>query len=94
MESIDPKSLSPYLSIPVYVSIQDENGEEAPWMEKIIQQAKLCLDGTHIRLYFDRRDFLAIPRLSRVTEEGSQWTAYDERTQLAYVIRREETCYG
>lgn len=93
MELINIEDLRPYTAIPVRVGVQDVSGEVAPFVSKVIQETKVCQDGTHIRLYFDRHYFLAVPRGSRVKKSEQEWNAFDQETQLSYIIRKEEQCH-
>ncbi|MBM7605553.1 hypothetical protein JOC75_003576 [Metabacillus crassostreae] len=89
MDHINSLQLSDFVSIPVKVTIQGSDKEEQPsWMNKTIQSSKLCPDGTHIRLYFDQRSFIAFPKTCKVTRKGDIWSAYDDETCLTYLIKR------
>lgn len=88
MVHISIEELEPFMSVPVRVAIQGE--EHAPWMDKTIKKARLCPDGTHVRLYFDDFYFLAIPVTAAVTKTESNWTAYDEEVGLYYIIKKGE----
>ena len=93
MELINIEELRPYTAIPVQVGVQDAFGEIAPFVSKVIQEAKICPDRTHIRLYFDRHYFLAVPRESHVRKNEQEWIALDQETQLSYIVRKEEQCH-
>ncbi|HWO97197.1 MAG TPA: hypothetical protein VNM45_12875 [Bacillus sp. (in: firmicutes)] len=91
MARINIEELEPFMSLPVRVAIQGEQGEEeAPWMDKTIKKAELCPDGTHVRFYFDHFYFLAVPLTSTVTKTESRWTAYDQEAGLYYIIKKGE----
>ncbi|WNS78417.1 hypothetical protein RRU94_00120 [Domibacillus sp. DTU_2020_1001157_1_SI_ALB_TIR_016] len=90
MELIKTEELRPYIAVPVQVGVQDASGERAPLVSRVIQKAAICPDGTHIRLYFDRRFFLAVPRKSCVTKNEQEWMAFDQETELSYIVRKEE----
>lgn len=91
MVHISIEELEPFMSVPVRVAIQGEQGEEqAPWMDKTIKKARLCPHGTHVRLYFDDFYFFAIPVTTTVTKTESKWTAYDEQAGIYYIIKEGE----
>ncbi|MFE8699560.1 hypothetical protein ACFYKX_02865 [Cytobacillus sp. FJAT-54145] len=89
MESIDMDMLEDFVSSPVEVSIQDEQGnDKAAFLKKEVKKIQLCPDQTHVRIYFDQDKFLAVPRTSTVSMFDNQWTAFDMFSDLYYVIRK------
>lgn len=90
MEPIEMKILETFILQNAEVAILDEQGEDqAPFLQKKIAKTELCPDKTHLRIYFDRRTFFAVPLTAAVTMNDSEWTAVDQQTGLKYVIRRE-----
>ncbi|KAA9022610.1 hypothetical protein [Niallia endozanthoxylica] len=89
MEHIKMEDLQPFISQKVMVAILDKDGEEqAPFVPKEIQKLELCPDHTHLRIYFDRRHFFAIPLTASVSLAENAWTAFDQQSQLYYVIKK------
>lgn len=89
MGHIKVEELRTFVFVPVEVAITDEEGSEnAPFVQKIIKQVKLCPDQTHIRIYFDTIKFLAIPIIAEVMQNQEEWSAYDPGSALRYTIRK------
>jgi hypothetical protein len=90
VELINIRDLEVYVHKKVSISIQDVTGEEelAPFIEKTLQKVEQCPDGTHIRLFFNEREFFAIPRDASVSRSNSEWAAHDFSSKLNYVIRK------
>jgi len=83
------EDLQPFVSQKVMVAILDRDGEEqAPFVPKEIQRLERCPDHTHLRIYFDRRNFFAIPLTASVSLAENAWTAFDQQSQLYYVIKK------
>lgn len=73
----------------VMVAILDKDGEEqAPFVPKEIQKLELCPDQTHVRIYFDSRNFFAVPLTATVSIAENAWIAYDQQSELHYVIKK------
>ena len=89
VQGINIKDLQAYVDQTIELSIQDHTGEEqpAPFVKKQINKVELCPDQTHVRVYFDDRNFLAIPLSSDIAVSDKGWVAYDEASKLYYVIR-------
>ncbi|WP_077213390.1 hypothetical protein [Bacillus dakarensis] len=92
MELINLQRLSEFIaSAAVEVAIQDEEGDDrAPFIRKEVTKVELCPDHTHVRIYFDQQKFFAVPLGSTVLFEDKQWSAYDQLSNLTYIIRRVE----
>lgn len=89
METINVDYLHQFISKPVEVSIQDEDGKDrAPFSRKEVNRIELCPDKTHLRIYFDQQKFFAIPLNAKVQIMGDDWLATDMSSQLTYVIRK------
>ena len=89
MAVIKSEEINRFLHLPVRIGIQDsEEEDKPPFIEKIINKAEVCPDGTHLRLYFNERNFLAVPLNAEVTESGYEWSAHDVRSGLTYIIRK------
>ena len=89
------KTLDSFVNQKVKVAILDqEQGDQAPFVEKTIAKTGLCPDGTHLRIYFDDRYFFAVPLTANVVLNDSEWSALDEHSGLNYVIRRESGLNG
>lgn len=83
------EDLQSFVSEKVMVAILDQDGEErAPFVPKEIQKLEVCPDHTHLRIYFDSRHFFAVPLTACVTLTENEWTAYDQQSQLNYVIKK------
>lgn len=78
-----------FVSSFVEIAILDEEGEEAaPFVAKRIARIEYCPDGTHIRFYFDRTSFIAIPVTAKFTIKDDELLAADNDSKLQYVIRK------
>jgi len=90
VERLNIDELQSFMSEPVGVTIYDETwADQTPFMSKKIEKAELCPDGTHLRIYFDPVRFFAVPLGSEVSITGAEWTAYDDKAGLHYVIMKE-----
>jgi uncharacterized protein YprB with RNaseH-like and TPR domain len=89
VQGINLKTLKVYVNQTIEFSIQDHTGEEqpAPFVKKQVKKVELCPDQTHVRLYFDPRNFWAIPLSSDVAVSDKGWVAFDDVSKLYYVIR-------
>jgi hypothetical protein len=73
----------------VEITILDqEGGDQAPSVRKMIEKVQLCPDGTHLRFYFDKMYFLAVPLSGRVSEADHLWSAYDAESGLTYTVKK------
>ncbi|MBM7570959.1 hypothetical protein [Aquibacillus albus] len=91
MNSNEINDLKSYKTIPVELCIHGETGEEtAPWVKRKIIDITYCPDKTHLRLYFDKHFFIAIPLSSDVQQKRNNWIAFDKQARLYYAIRRGE----
>ncbi len=90
VQGINMEDLKIFVNQTVELSIQDYAGEEqaAPFIRKSLVKVGLCPDETHVRIYFDDKNFFAIPRTSQVTVSEKEWVAFDEASKLYYVIRK------
>lgn len=90
VQGINLDDLMIFVNQTVELSIQDYSGEErtAPFIKKSLVKVGLCPDETHVRIYFDDRNFFAIPGSSQVTVSEKDWVAFDEASKLYYVIRK------
>ncbi len=90
VQDINLEELKIYANQTVELSIQDYSAEEqtAPFIKKLLVKVGLCPDQTHVRIYFDDRNFFAIPRSCQVTVSEKEWVAFDEASKLYYVIRK------
>jgi hypothetical protein len=84
------KDVERFLGENMEVAIHDAESEtQPPWIEKQIKKLELCPDGTHLRIYFDKFYFFAIPLTSTVDQSNDKWSAYDENSGLFYSMRRK-----
>ncbi|MEH7383687.1 hypothetical protein V7138_24740 [Bacillus sp. JJ1533] len=89
MELTEIKSLESFVLGNVEVSIVDEDGEDkAPFVKKEIIKTELCPDRTHLRMYFDRHQFFAVPLTAEVAISDETWSAYDQQAGLTYVVKK------
>lgn len=89
MEPINLEDLQRFVGAFVEMGIHDEQGrDQAPPVKKSVKKVQLCPDGTHIRFYFDKMYFLAVPLGSDVTETESEWSAADPESGLTYKIKK------
>lgn len=89
MELTEIKNLESFILEDVEVSILDEDGEDkAPFVEKAILKTELCPDGTHLRIYFDRLRFFAVPLTAEVAISDGIWSAFDQQAGLTYVVKK------
>ena len=83
------KSLESFILGDVEVSILDEDGDDkAPFVKKKIIKTELCPDGTHLRIYFDRLQFFAVPLTAEAAISDDIWSAYDQQAGLTYVVKK------
>ncbi|MFZ3576980.1 hypothetical protein [Virgibacillus sp. DJP39] len=88
METVNANSLEKYINAPVEVCIQGRASEDqAPWVKRKVSKVTLCPDETHLRIYFDKHFFFAVPLTSNVDQKEDKWTAYDESAKLYYSIK-------
>ncbi|MBS4179253.1 hypothetical protein [Lederbergia citrea] len=90
MELINTEDLQPFLKSTVGVTIYDHTWEDqSPITGKSIEKLETCPDGTHLRIYFDKLRFFAIPHTAIVSISEKEWIAFDQEACLHYVIRKE-----
>ncbi|MEC5425509.1 hypothetical protein QGM71_18685 [Virgibacillus sp. C22-A2] len=90
METVKSEDLKRFISNPVQVCIHGREGEDmAPWVKRKINKVELCPDKTHLRIYFDKHFFFAVPLTSEVVQKETEWTAYDDKAKLHYAIKSE-----
>lgn len=90
MITVHKKDLEPLVGKNVQVGIYGEESEDtAPLVYRKIDQLVLCPDQTHLRIYFDKHFFVAVPLTSTVEKNENKWIAYDEATRLHYSIQSE-----
>jgi hypothetical protein len=90
VEAADITALEPFKTSSVSVVVHGEQGEETPPAQaKRVKEYKNCPDHTHLRIYFDSINFLAVPLTSQVEWTEKVWTAYDKDSGLYYVLKRE-----
>jgi hypothetical protein len=82
------------MSTPVEVSIKDhQGGDQAPSLKKMVENIGLCPDQTHLRIYFDKGKFVAVPVTATVTHTENEWVAFDHSSELEYVMRKVENTH-
>ena len=89
MAVIDIQAIQSFVSVPISVAIQSNEGEQAQFVKKTIEKIEWCPERTHIRIYFDHFNFFAIPASSETLETDCEWSAFDAEGQLFYLIRKE-----
>ncbi|MBB6454029.1 hypothetical protein HNQ94_002480 [Salirhabdus euzebyi] len=90
METVNKEDLKQFISSSVQICIHGKEGEDmAPWVKRNIKDVTLCPDKTHVRIYFDKHFFFAVPLTSTVWKKENEWVAYDKETELYYAIRSE-----
>jgi hypothetical protein len=83
------KELKEFISQPIQVSIQGEDGEDqGPVVGKNLLKLEPCPDNTHMRIYFDRYYFIAIPYSSEIVWVNNEFQAFDHEGKLYYRIRK------
>jgi len=83
------EDVMPFITENVGVTIYDESWEaQSPLRKEKISHVALCPNETHLRVYFNERNFFAIPRESKIIKTNKKWEAYDEISRLHYVIER------
>ncbi len=88
--SVDRNDLENCIGSSVKVCIHGEEGEDmAPWLDKKVKKLANCPDNTHLRIYFDNHYFFAVPFTSEVKQTETEWSAYDQKAGLYYVIKSE-----
>lgn len=89
VEITEFEPLNDFISVPVEVAIQDEEVTDNPlFVSKQIKSIGLCPDRTHLRIFFEKQTFFAIPLTSTVSFSADEWMAVDSQNHLKYVIRR------
>jgi len=90
VQGINIDDLKEFIGLPVKLSIQDHSGEEqpAPFLKKEVKKITYCPDRTHVRIFFDERNFFAIPLTANVSISDKEWLAFDEENKLYYVLRK------
>lgn len=89
MQTVEKKDLEVFMNQKVQVCIHGEEGEEmAPWVDRKIEQLTLCPDETHLRIYFDKHFFVAVPLTSSVEKDKHKWVAFDKKARLFYAIKK------
>jgi hypothetical protein len=90
MATVNSKDLQPFIESTVQVRIHGrEDEDQAPWVRRKISKVTLCPDETHLRIYFDKYFFFAVPLSCSVVLDEQEWSAYDQTVGLYYVIRSE-----
>ncbi|RDU36778.1 hypothetical protein DRW41_12060 [Neobacillus piezotolerans] len=88
MEPIKLKELKRFEGTDVELAITDrEGGEKAPAIRKTIKYVLMCPDATHVRFYFDKNKFLAVPVSSEFGGTDEELTAYDAASGLSYSVK-------
>lgn len=89
MEPINFEDFQRFVGASVEITIQDEQGgDKAPAVKKVIKKIQLCPDGTHVRFYFDDFYFLAVPLFSHVSQSESLLSAIDPEGGLTYTFKK------
>jgi hypothetical protein len=84
------KDVERFLGKNIEVAIHDaDSNMQPPWVHKQIKKLELCPDATHLRIYFDKFYFFAVPLTSSVTQSPNDWSAYDTASGLVYLIRKK-----
>lgn len=90
VEHINLDGLQSLVSEKARVAILDDDGQDkAPFVTKTIDKVGICPDKTHLRIYFDHLNFFAVPLTCNMARNKNEWSAFDAKTGLQYVIRRE-----
>lgn len=88
MASVKMEDLENYVSTSVDVCIHGREGEDqAPSVSRKIHKLEFCPDETHLRIFFDKHFFVAVPLTSTVEQSNNEWRAFDQDAGLYYVIR-------
>lgn len=75
----------------VGITIYDQTWtDQSPLRSEKVSHVQLCPKETHLRVYFNERNFFAIPREAEVTKTKTKWSAFDEKSRLHYVIERSD----
>lgn len=89
-ELLNMDDLQPFIAEDVGVTIYDKSWtDQSAFRSEKITKVELCPSETHLRIYFNRLHFFAVPRDSEVNVTESEWSAFDKDSGLYYVIRRE-----
>jgi hypothetical protein len=91
MAIVKEEDLQKFIGSTVQVRIHGrENEDQAPWVNRKISKVAPCPDETHLRIYFDKYFFFAVPMNCSVVKDEQEWSAHDHIAGLYYVIRSEE----
>ncbi|MFB3162025.1 hypothetical protein ABLO26_11655 [Neobacillus sp. 179-J 1A1 HS] len=88
METINLEELRGFVGARVEVSVHDQQGgDQAPAINKKLEKIEYCPDQTHIRFYFDRFNFIAVPIASDMAQSETLFSASDTESGLTYTFR-------
>ncbi|MDQ1004851.1 hypothetical protein QFZ28_005391 [Neobacillus niacini] len=88
MEPINLEKLQGFVGASVEVSVHDQQGgDQAPAINKKIEKIEYCPDRTHIRFYFDRFNFIAVPLASDMAQSKTLFSASGTESGLTYTFR-------
>jgi hypothetical protein len=88
VEPINLEELQGFVGSDVEVSVHDQQGgDQAPAINKRIDKIEYCPDRTHIRFYFDRFNFIAVPLSSDMAQSQTLFSASDTESGLTYTFR-------
>jgi hypothetical protein len=88
VELINLDELRRFAGASVEITVHDQQGgDQAPAINKKIERIEYCPDGTHIRFYFDKYNFIAVPLASDIAQSETLFSAYDTECGLTYTVR-------
>jgi len=88
VDHIKDRNLKRFEGANVQLAIKDREGtDQAPAIRKAIKYVLMCPDGTHVRFYFDKNKFLAVPVTSEFGGSETELTAYDAGSGLSYKVK-------
>lgn len=88
MEPINLDELRRFAGASVEITVHDQQGgDQAPAINKKIERIEYCPDRTHIRFYFDKYNFIAVPLASDIAQSETLFSAYDTESGLTYTVR-------
>jgi hypothetical protein len=88
VELINLEELRQFAGASVEITVHDlQGGDQAPAINKKIERIEYCPDHTHIRFYFDKYNFIAVPLASDMVKSEMLFSASDTESGLTYTVR-------
>ncbi|WHY01637.1 hypothetical protein [Neobacillus sp. DY30] len=87
MELINLQELRRFAGASVEITVHNQQGgDQAPAIKKKIEKIEYCPDRTHVRFYFDKFNFIAVPLASDIAQSETLFSASDANSGLTYTV--------